>query len=178
MGFTSDDCTVEGTAASQRIMMKCKVENWRRQTCLDTTREYAENTSLHGIAYVMDRSLHTWERSLWMLVSVTSMILALVWIVLLYRGWDDDPVVTNIKTTGAHGVIMVFRQESFDIFVFQELLSAQFPFLPSQSAQLDIQHTSLAMLWLTPSTRCTSTRTPNQNRSKTLRMRRRKCSLA
>lgn len=80
--------------------MKAKGKKEPPPSCMAISHDYAASSSLHGVAYVMDRTLKTWERIVWLMVVLASLILVSIWIGMAYTAWDDDPVITSIKTTG------------------------------------------------------------------------------
>ena len=67
-----------------------------------TVYEYAGTATVHGISYVFDVSKILFDRCLWLLVFLSFFGLAIHWIVKAYVQWQDDPVITTVKTTGAY----------------------------------------------------------------------------
>lgn len=62
--------------------------------------EYSKNTSLHGMPYMMGTALKIWERVVWCLVFLTCIVVVIIWITVAYKEWEDQPVITTVKTTG------------------------------------------------------------------------------
>ena len=65
-----------------------------------TIVDFANTTSIHGIAYIFNTTLLILERLIWLLVFGTFAFLAIFWSVEVYFQWQDFPVLTSVKTTG------------------------------------------------------------------------------
>ena len=65
-----------------------------------TLREYSASTTIHGISYLFDRENHALDRVFWAVVVVVAIYGATKLSAVAYIGWQDDPVITIIGTTG------------------------------------------------------------------------------
>ena len=65
-----------------------------------TLTDFAENTTIHGIGYVFNAMLPFIERCLWAVVFGFFAFLAIYWSAEMAVEWQDDPVVTTVKSTG------------------------------------------------------------------------------
>ena len=66
----------------------------------DTVKGYCDNASVAGLSYISDSTSHIVDRSLWFIVCFIFAVLAISWAVTAYIDWQDDPVLTTVKTTG------------------------------------------------------------------------------
>ena len=65
-----------------------------------TTYDYAEVSSLHGIAYIFSKKLTMIERLIWFAVWLGSVLYCIWSVKSLYDGWQSNLVLTTVKTTG------------------------------------------------------------------------------
>ena len=63
-------------------------------------REYAENTTIHGINYIFESGIPIIDRLLWIVAMVIMLCLASYMSTDAYIDWEDNPVVTTVKSTG------------------------------------------------------------------------------
>ena len=63
-------------------------------------REYTENTTIHGINYIFESGIPTIERLLWIVAMLIMICLASYMSTDAYIDWEDNPVVTTVKSTG------------------------------------------------------------------------------
>ena len=63
-------------------------------------RDYAEASTAHGISYVFDKNLLGIEKLLWFMVCVSFITMAAIFSCQAYHKWQDDPIITSVKTTG------------------------------------------------------------------------------
>ena len=63
----------------------------------ETFIDYTENSSLHGISYAFERSVHSCSRIFWILTFLGFFTLAVVMIYQLYSGWASSPVLTTLE---------------------------------------------------------------------------------
>jgi hypothetical protein len=61
--------------------------------------DYAERSTVHGISYIFDSKLGRLDRILWFAIVISSMSLALWMISSSYSSWQDNLVMTTLKTT-------------------------------------------------------------------------------
>ena len=66
----------------------------------DTAKGYFDNATVAGLSYVSDSNSHILDRCLWFIVCVIFAVLAIYWSSKAYIEWQDDPVLTTVKTTG------------------------------------------------------------------------------
>ena len=64
-----------------------------------TTKDYASQSSIHGIGYIFDHKLGTWERVLWLMVVIAFLILATHLTLDTWTQWQEEQVVTTLKNT-------------------------------------------------------------------------------
>merc|ERR1712020_78926 len=64
-----------------------------------TTKDYASQSSIHGISYIFDRKLGTWERVLWLMVVIGFLSLATHLTLDTWTQWQEEQVVTTLKNT-------------------------------------------------------------------------------
>ena len=61
---------------------------------------YANASTTHGIYYIFERGRWILERFVWVVVVLIAILLAVAWSWWAYKGWQDDPIITSIATTG------------------------------------------------------------------------------
>ena len=66
----------------------------------NTITQYAKNTTIHGIAYIFDENSSLIEKFLWLIIFALATFFAISFSLEGYRQWQDDPVLTTLKTTG------------------------------------------------------------------------------
>ena len=84
-----------------------------KATLLQTTEDFAERTSIHGIGYVFDRSLNSLDRLLWLLLLLVFLGLAtgITWNT--WTQWTEQQVVTTLKN-----IVLIFVFVFSCVFVF------------------------------------------------------------
>ena len=65
-----------------------------------TAHEYAAGTTVHGITYIFEEGRLILERVIWLIVVALAVTFALVLSISAYHNWQDNPVLTTIRTTG------------------------------------------------------------------------------
>ena len=65
-----------------------------------TISDFAANTTIHGIQYIFDEYVFIFERVLWLVIFTIFAFLAIFWSFQNFNQWQDNPVLTSIKTTG------------------------------------------------------------------------------
>ena len=75
-----------------RIRLRCPA-------ITQTTKDYASQSSIHGIGYIFDHKLGTWERVLWLMVVIAFLILATHLTLDTWTQWQEEQVVTTLKNT-------------------------------------------------------------------------------
>ena len=71
----------------------------RCRSLTKTTKDYASQSSIHGIGYIFDHKLGTWERVLWLMVVIAFLILATHLTLDTWTQWQEEQVVTTLKNT-------------------------------------------------------------------------------
>ena len=66
----------------------------------NTITQYAKSTTIHGIAYIFDESATLIEQFLWLIIFSLATFFAISFSFEAYQQWQDDPVITTLKTTG------------------------------------------------------------------------------
>ena len=69
-------------------------------TIIRIIREYAENTTIHGINYIFESGIPIIERLLWIVAMIIMLIFASFLSLSAYKEWEDHPVVTTVMSTG------------------------------------------------------------------------------
>ena len=65
-----------------------------------TIQEFARTTTIHGIAYVFDNALKTFDRILWILAVCLGTGFAIILSLEAWIDWKDSPVLTSVSSTG------------------------------------------------------------------------------
>ena len=65
-----------------------------------TTYDYAEASGLHGMAYIFSKKLCFIERFVWFVVWLGSVVYCIWSVSSLYEGWQNNLVLTTVRTTG------------------------------------------------------------------------------
>ena len=61
---------------------------------------YSRQTTVHGINYISNSSGFPLDRLLWLFVCIIFAALAIALSLKAYIEWQEDPVLTSVKTTG------------------------------------------------------------------------------
>ena len=70
-----------------------------RSRLMETTKEYASQSSIHGIGYIFDQKLGGLERLLWLIVVAAFLSLATFLTLDTWNQWQEEQVVTTLKNT-------------------------------------------------------------------------------
>ena len=73
----------------------------------DTVKGYCDNATVAGLSYVSDSTSYILDRCLWFIVCFIFAALAIYLSVTAYIDWQDDPVLTTVKTTGNISSILI-----------------------------------------------------------------------
>ena len=65
-----------------------------------TIQEFASITTIHGLAYVFDRSGKTFDNVLWFISVFIGTVFSIYMSHDAWKTWQDSPVLTSIKSTG------------------------------------------------------------------------------
>ena len=65
-----------------------------------TAVEYSEVATTHGIYYVFEHKFGSLSRILWALICTALLCVGIILILNAYNTWQDNPVITSVKTTG------------------------------------------------------------------------------
>ena len=68
-----------------------------RKNAVETFREFAESTTIHGFAYMADKKHSPWRPG-WVIVVLIAVIFATYQVVTLYTDWQNAPVITTLET--------------------------------------------------------------------------------
>ena len=63
-----------------------------------TAEDYASRSTVHGISYITDRTVPVPDRCLWLLICLGMAATAVFMATTSYQAWQDDPVITTLKT--------------------------------------------------------------------------------
>ena len=70
------------------------------QSLKQVGEEFGVRSSIHGLRYVTDPLLSSWERLLWLFLFLSGLSLAVYLNVSSYTAWRENMVVTNLASTG------------------------------------------------------------------------------
>ncbi|KAG8240381.1 hypothetical protein J437_LFUL002522 [Ladona fulva] len=62
------------------------------------TKEFLQNSTLHGVNYIADESLHFLERLAWLLICCLGVVSTAVTIALLWEKFQTNPTITGLDT--------------------------------------------------------------------------------
>ena len=65
----------------------------------ENVKEYSNRSTVHGIGYICDKKLGLFDRCLWLIMVISCMSMALWLITSSYASWQDNLVITTLKTT-------------------------------------------------------------------------------
>ena len=71
----------------------------KKPALLDTTQDFAERTTIHGIYHIFDRSLSLVDRILWLVTVLGFLSLASYLSYSSYTEWREEQVITTLKDT-------------------------------------------------------------------------------
>ena len=66
---------------------------------MDLLREFSEETSIHGVVYIFNRSRSGIEKIFWTIVVTLMLLLGSYWSLQAYGEWEKTPVLTTVLTT-------------------------------------------------------------------------------
>ena len=61
-------------------------------------KEFASRSTVHGVSYIFDRTVPLFDRFLWLIIFLGSASLAIFFIYSSYTDWQDNQVITTLKT--------------------------------------------------------------------------------
>ena len=64
---------------------------------LNTAKEYASGTTIHGFAYIANTEHHTVARIFWVLVVILALSITTFQVLSLRNQWETHPVITNLE---------------------------------------------------------------------------------
>ena len=64
----------------------------------NTVKGYCGNSTVAGLSYVSNSTSHVVDRCLWFVVCIIFSVLAIYLSATAYVDWQDDPVLTTVKT--------------------------------------------------------------------------------
>ena len=67
---------------------------------MKTVKEFASNTTIHGIQYIFDEYVLIFEKVLWLVIFTIFSYLGISWSLENFNQWQNNPILTSIKTTG------------------------------------------------------------------------------
>ena len=71
----------------------------RKSKLTKNAEEYANRATVHGISYIFDRDLAKLDKALWLIIVLGALCLAVWMINTSYTSWQDNQVITTLKTT-------------------------------------------------------------------------------
>lgn len=72
----------------------------RKCPLTETTHEYSEAATIHGIYYIFERGRCAFERFIWIVVVLLALLFAIELSITAYDNWKSNPVLTSVGTTG------------------------------------------------------------------------------
>ena len=88
-------CQDSNVVGKVRLTMSGKCCNCCPKPLNSTLHEYAETTTIHGIAYIFESGRMCLERIAWVILFALALFLALTLSVSAYDSWIQDPVLTS-----------------------------------------------------------------------------------
>ncbi|CAH0550265.1 unnamed protein product [Brassicogethes aeneus] len=93
--------------------MKIKqADNRKQRSCMsilsETFRDFAENTSIHGLKYTVRSDTNPYEKMFWLLIVLSGVCGAIYMTILFWERYTSNPTRTTILTTFAPTVIIPF----------------------------------------------------------------------
>ena len=88
-------CQDSNVVCKVRLTMSGKCCNCCPKPLNSTLHEYAETTTIHGIAYIFESGRMCLERIVWVILFALALFLALTLSVSAYDSWIQDPVLTS-----------------------------------------------------------------------------------
>ena len=67
-----------------------------RSKILQNVEDFASRSTIHGVSYVLDKTISLFDRLLWMIICVASTFLAIYLIHSSYTDWQANKVVTTL----------------------------------------------------------------------------------
>ena len=61
-------------------------------------KEYSEYSTIQGVVYIFQRNQTQFGKVFWSMVIIAMLTLGMYWSVSAYQDWQDNPVMTTIKT--------------------------------------------------------------------------------
>ena len=99
----------------------------------NTITQYGKSTTIHGIAYIFDESSSLLEKFLWLIIFALATFFAISFSLEAYQQWQDDPVLTTLKTTGKFDpkmmLIVKLTLSEFQGCQSRKLIIQQLPFV-------------------------------------------------
>ena len=97
----------------------------------ETTKQFAQATSIHGCSYIAHERNSGVERILWIIVVALALVLTAYQVITLYQQWQNEPVITTLETVAEPIENIKFpavticpqgsRQEIVDAVLFRQL---------------------------------------------------------
>ncbi|KAF7394702.1 hypothetical protein HZH66_007876 [Vespula vulgaris] len=81
--------------------MKCKYFpslSHMRNSFKRSSKEYLLENNLHGVPYFADSTRPKWERGLWFLLTIASIVITIVTIITLWNKFQNNPTLTALDT--------------------------------------------------------------------------------
>ena len=70
-----------------------------KSSVMMTATEYAAGATVHGVAYIFNRSLPSIDRVVWTIFELIFLLLAGYFTLTMYTDWQENSVLTTLKTT-------------------------------------------------------------------------------
>ena len=61
-------------------------------------KAFAENSTIHGVSYILNRNVRIFERFMWLIIFSSSCFLAVFLSYSSYTNWQENQVITTLKT--------------------------------------------------------------------------------
>ena len=71
----------------------------KKSSVMMTATEYAAGATVHGVAYIFNRSLPSIDRVVWTIFELIFLLLAGYFTLTMYTDWQENSVLTTLKTT-------------------------------------------------------------------------------
>ena len=67
----------------------------------ENLEEFAGRSSIHGVSYILDRTISTPDRVLWLLLLLGSIALSGYMITNTLIEWQEDPTITTLESNSS-----------------------------------------------------------------------------
>ena len=103
-----------------------KDSNRQINVAMKTVKEFASNTTIHGIQYIFDEYVLIFEKVLWLVIFTIFSYLGISWSLENFHQWQNNPILTSIKTTGFELLCLCGLYPNFKPIFFYSIMYCYF----------------------------------------------------